>query len=265
VALADRLVLAGIRRRVGGRLRLPISGGAPLSPEVADQLAAVGIRVMEGYGLSEATCVSNCNLPGWGRSRFGTVGRALPGVSVRVADDGEVQIGGPTVFAGYHGNPDATRRVKTDDGWLRTGDLGALDGDGFLRITGRKKDLIVTSGGENVAPLRIEQRLLADPLVSQALVLGDRRPYLVALLAVDGSERRRRALSDAEAAVEVGRIVERVNGELGAAERIHRHAVLPREFSAEAGEVTPTLKLRRAVCIEHCGDLIAQLYGRAEG
>jgi long-chain acyl-CoA synthetase len=153
----------------------------------------------------------------------------------------------------------------TDDGWLATGDLGAFDADGFLSITGRKKDLIVTSGGDNVAPLRIEEALIADPLVSQALVLGDRRPYIVALLTVDPSEQRRRKLDDDAARAAVAEIVDRVNRGLGTAERIRRHAVLPQEFSQERGEVTPTLKIRRDVCVEHNADRIAELYGPAAG
>ena len=260
LAVADRVVLNRVRERMGGRLRLAISGGAPLAPRVAEFLASAGIRVMEGYGLSEATCASNFNLPAPGQYRFGTVGRPLPGIDVRLAGDGEVQLHGPTVFAGYHANAEATSAVMTEDGWLRTGDLGILDADGFLRITGRKKDLIVTSGGENMAPLRIEEALTADPLVSQALVLGDRQPYLIALLTIDHAEQHRRRLDDQDARTAVGEVVNRVNRGLGAAERIRRHAVLPHEFSQERDEVTPTLKLRRAACIEHNHDRIAELY-----
>ena len=260
LAVADRIVLNRVRERMGGRLRLAISGGAPLAPRVAEFLASAGIRVMEGYGLSEATCASHFNLPDPGHYRFGTVGRPLPGIDVRLAGDGEVQLRGPTVFSGYHANAEATSAVMTKDGWLRTGDLGMLDADGFLRITGRKKDLIVTSGGENVAPLRIEEALIADPLVSQALVLGDSQPYLIALLTIDRSEQHRRRLDDQDAHVAVGEVVNRVNRGLGAAERIRRHTVLAHEFAQERDEVTPTLKLRRAVCIEHNHDRIAELY-----
>ena len=265
LALADALVLGQIRRRVGGRLRLAVSGGAPLPVAVAESLAAAGIRVMEGYGLSEATCASNFNLPQPGGYRFGSVGRTLPKVEVRLAADGEVQVHGPNVFAGYHGDPDATRAVFTADGWLATGDLGTFDDDGFLFITGRKKDLIVTSGGDNVAPLRIEEALTADPLVSQAIALGDRRPYVVALITVDPAEQRRRGLDDDATRRAVGEIVDRANRQLGAAERVRRHAVLPDEFSQDRGEVTPTLKLRREVCLQHNLDRIARLYGPSAG
>jgi long-chain acyl-CoA synthetase len=264
LAVADRVVLKRVRERVGGRLRLAVAGGAPLALHVAESLAGAGIRVMEGYGLSEATCASHFNRPQPGLYRFGTVGRALPGVDVRLDDEGEVQIHGPTVFAGYYRDPAATRDVMTEDGWLKTGDLGDVDADGFLRITGRKKDLIVTSGGENVAPLPIEEALMADPLVSQVLVVGDARPYLVALLTVDPSEKRRRRLDDDDARSAVGEVVARVNRSLGSAERIRRHAVLDREFSQEAGEVTPTLKLRRTVCVEHNRDRLSELYGQAD-
>lgn len=257
---ADRLVFRRLRHRVGGRLRLAVSGGAPLPEHVAGYLASVGLTVMEGYGQTEATCASHFNLPGPGRYRFGTVGRALPRVECRLSEEGEVQLHGSTVFAGYHRRPEDTRAALTDDGWLRTGDLGELDDDGFLRITGRKKDLIVTSGGENVAPLRIEAALTSDPLISQALVVGDRRDYLVALLAVDRGERRRRGLDDAATESAVAAAVRRVNASLAPYERIRRHAVLAREFTQEAGELTPTLKPRRQVCIEHNGQIIASLY-----
>lgn len=260
LSMADRIALDRIRRRVGGRLRLPVSGGAPLAANVAEFLASAGICVMEGYGLSEATCASNFNRPGPGLYRFGTVGRPLPGVDVRLADDGEVQLHGTTVFAGYYGDEEATRAVTTEDGWLRTGDLGEFDADGFLRISGRKKDLIVTSGGENVAPVPLEEALTADPLVSQALVLGDGRPYVVALVTVDAAEQRRRGLDAGGVRTAVADAVGRVNRGLGTAERIRRHAVLDREFSQDAGEVTPTLKLRRGVCAEHNRDRIAELY-----
>ena len=262
--IADRIVFSRLRRRVGGRLRLAVSGGAPLSKQVAEYLASVGVTVMEGYGQTEATCASHFNLPGAGHYRFGTVGRALPGVDARLADDGEVQLHGPTVFVGYLGRPDDTRAVMTEDGWLRTGDLGEVDPDGFLRITGRKKDLIVTSGGENVQPLRIEAALTADPLVSQALVLGDRRDYIVALIAVDRAERHRRRLDGAGEVAAVAEVVQGVNAGLAPYERIRRHAVLDREFTEEAGELTPTLKPRRQVCIDRNRDLIERLYSRRE-
>lgn len=181
-------------------------------------------------------------------------------MAARIAADGEVQLHGATVFQGYHGDPEATRAVFAEDGWLRTGDLGEADPDGYLRITGRRKDLIVTSGGENVSPLRIEQALTADPLVSQALVLGDRRPYLIALLTLDPGEQRRRGLDREAAERAVAATVRSVNRALGDAEQVRRHAVLAEEFSQDAGEVTPTLKLRREVCEERNAELVARLY-----
>ena len=257
-AVADRLVFARLRRRMGGRLRLAIAGGAPLSEPVGEFLAAVGLHVYEGYGMTEATTASHFNLPG--HHRFGTVGRVLPRIEARIAADGEVQLRGPTMFQGYHGDPEATRAAFTADGWLRTGDLGREDADGYLRITGRRKDLIVTSGGENVAPLRIEQALTADPLISQALVLGDRRPYLVALLTLDPGEQHRRRLDRPAAEAAVAALVRRVNATLGDAEQIRRHAVLDEEFSAARDEVTPTLKLRREQCEAHNAEVVGALY-----
>jgi long-chain acyl-CoA synthetase len=257
-ALADRLVFARLRRRMGGRLRLAIAGGAPLPESVGEFLAAVGLPVYEGYGMTEATTASHFNLPG--HHRFGTVGRVLPRIDARIAADGEVQLRGPTVFQGYHGDPESTRAAFTLDGWLHTGDLGSEDADGYLRITGRRKDLIVTSGGENVAPSRIEQALTADPLISQALVLGDRRPYLVALLTLDPGEQHRRRLDRPAAEAAVAAAVRRVNATLGDAEQIRRHAVLNQEFSADRGEVTPTLKLRREQCQAHNAEVVAGLY-----
>jgi long-chain acyl-CoA synthetase len=243
-----RLVFRKVHERLGGRVRLGISGGAPLTAETAALLDRIGIPVLEGYGLTECTTACTFNRPG--EVRFGTVGRALPEMEVRIADDGEILIRSPTVFAGYYKDEEATRAVLTDDGWLRSGDLGELDGDGFLRITGRKKELIVTAGGKNVSPQNLETALTATPGVSQAVVLGDRRPYLVALLTLDEG-----------ASEDVGRdAVAAANEGRAAFEQIRRFAVIPRQFTAEAGEVTPTLKLRRGPIQEHFAKEIDALY-----
>ena len=258
LALADRVVWSRVHDRFGGRLRFGVSGGAPLPPAVAELFDAIGVAVLEGYGLSEATCASHFNRPD--RHRLGTVGPPLPGVDCRLAGDGEILLAGETIFAGYLDDPEATAAVLGDDGWLRTGDIGEVDADGYLRIVDRKKDLIVTSGGKNISPQKLEHALAADPLVSQAFVVGDGRPYLVALIAPDLAEARRRGIDREQLERQVADSVKRLNHQVGKAERIARHRVLDREFSQEAGEITPTLKLRRRSCAERFAEEIDQLY-----
>jgi long-chain acyl-CoA synthetase len=253
-ALADRLVYRKVRALLGGELRLAVSGGAPLSPEIAQFFASLGILILEGYGLTECTTASHMNWPR--HYRFGTVGLALPGVETRAAEDGEILLRAGTVFVGYHGDPAATAATVDTDGWLHTGDIGSLDADGFLTITDRKKDIIVTSGGKNVSPQNIENALRSTPAIAQALVIGNRRPYLTALIVPEQDAAR----TSEELAALVEQDVAGVNRELGRVEQIRRFAVLERDFSADLGEVTPTLKLRRHVCEEHFGDLIDSLY-----
>ena len=258
LAAADRLVLGHVQERLGGRVRLGVSGGAPLPADAAEVFQAAGVTVVEGYGLSEATCASHFNRPE--NPRPGTVGPPLPGISARLDETGEVLLRGETVFRGYLDDPAATAEVLMPDGWLRTGDIGEIDDDGFLRIVDRKKDLIVTSGGKNIAPQKLEGALRADPLISEALVVGDRRPYLVALIAPDMAEVRRLDLSRPELERRIGESVARVNSAVGKTERIARHAVLDRQFSQEHGEVTATLKLRRRTCAERFSATIDELY-----
>jgi long-chain acyl-CoA synthetase len=250
--LADRLVYSKIKERLGGRVRIGVSGGAPLAKEIIEFFHSLDILILEGYGLTECTTAATVNRPT--RFRFGTVGPALPGAEVKLADDGEVLIKSETLFAGYFKDDEATQEVLPSDGWLRSGDLGQLDADGFLTITDRKKDILVTAGGKNVAPQNLENALKTHPLVSQALVVGDRRPYVAALITVAED------VDPDEARPEIERLVEDVNGELSRFEQIKRYAVLPRDFSAEEGEVTPTLKLKRSVCQEHFADEIEALY-----
>jgi len=250
--LADRLVYSKVKNRLGGRLRIGISGGAPLAKEIIEFFHSLDILILEGYGLTECTTAATVNRPS--RFRFGTVGPALPGVDLRIADDGEVLIKTDTIFAGYYKDEQATQEVLTADGWLRSGDVGHLDDDGFLTITDRKKDILVTAGGKNVAPQNLENALKMHPLVSQALVVGDRRPYLAALITVaEGT-------TPDEARHEIERLVEDVNHDLSRYEQIKRYAILPRDFSADEGEVTPTLKLKRRVCQEHFAAEIEALY-----
>jgi long-chain acyl-CoA synthetase len=250
--IADRLVYSKVKKRLGGRVRICISGGAPLAKDMIEFFHALDILILEGYGLTECTTAATVNRPS--RYRFGTVGPALPGVELRIAEDGEVLIKTDTIFAGYFKDEEATREVLPGDGWLRSGDVGSLDDDGFLTITDRKKDILVTAGGKNVAPQNLENALKTHPIVSQALVVGDRRPYVAALITLaDGTAR-----DDAEAQVQ--RVVDDVNRDLSRFEQIKRFMILPRDFSAEEDEVTPTLKLKRRVCQEHFADEIEALY-----
>ena len=254
--VADRLVYSKVKKRLGGRLRLGISGGAPLAKEIAEFFHSIDILIVEGWGLTECTTAASVNRPN--HFRFGTVGPALPGFEVRTDEDGELLIRSPTVFAGYYKDEEATRGVLDDEGWLRSGDLGAIDEDGFIRITDRKKDILVTAGGKNVAPQNLENALKTVPLISQALVVGDRRPYVAALITVDPSVAD--GLPQAEVEKRIQKAVDQVNAELSRYEQIKRFVVLARDFSAAEGEVTPTLKLKRRVCAEHFASEIEQLY-----
>jgi long-chain acyl-CoA synthetase len=254
--LADRLVYRKVKNRLGGRLRLGVSGGAPLAKEIAELFHALDILIIEGWGLTECTTAASVNRPN--RFRFGSVGPALPGFEVRAAEDGELLIRSETVFAGYYKDDEATREVLGDDGWLRSGDVGSIDEDGFIHITDRKKDILVTAGGKNVAPQNLENALKTSPLVSQALVVGDRRPYVAALITVDPDQAADIAPTELEERVQ--KIVDAVNAELSRYEQIKRFHILPRDFSADEDEVTPTLKLKRRVVAEHFADEIEALY-----
>jgi long-chain acyl-CoA synthetase len=261
--VADRLVYSKVKARLGGRMRLASSGGAPLSREVMELLAALDIPIYEGYGLTECTTACSTNRPD--AFRFGTVGRPLPGVEVRLAEDGELEMRSETVFAGYLKDPEATAKVLRDDGWLRTGDIAEIDADGFITITDRKKDIIVTSGGKNIAPQNLENDLKSSRYVSHAIVLGDRRPYVTALITLDQAELAKwRAQGGTDVDLLVQGIVDEVNGNRSRYEQIKRFEVLPRDFSAEEGEITPTLKLRRRVVQEHFADQIERLYAASD-
>jgi len=268
--IADRLVFAKIRDRLGGRLRTPISGGAPLAQEIAEFFDAIGIRIFEAYGLTECTTGATTNTPEhW---RFGTVGQAFPGFELRIADDGELLIRSETVFAGYYKDPDATAEVLGADGWLRSGDIAEIDADGFVKITDRKKDIIVTSGGKNIAPQDIENDLKASKYISQALVVGDRRPYPAALLTLDAVEVGKWAetqgiagematlATDARVRALVQAVIDDVNRERSRFEQIKRFVILPRDFTMERDEVTPTLKLKRRTVIRHFAEAVDSLY-----
>jgi long-chain acyl-CoA synthetase len=253
--LAERLVFAKVRERLGGRLRLGVSGAAPLSTEVMEFFHALGVPVIEGYGLTETASSATVNEPD--DFRIGTVGRPVEGAEIRLADDGEILIRSDAVFAGYYREPEATAAALTEDGWLRTGDVGEVDAEGFLRITDRKKDLIITAGGKNIAPQNIENALKASRFVSQAIVVGDRRPYVTALLTLDEAEV---TASGRDPQVLAQELVDDVNRDRTRVEQIKRFVVLPRDFSQEEGEVTPTLKLRRRVIHDHFAAEIESLY-----
>src|SRR5437763_12530626 len=254
--VADRLVFAKVRDRLGGRLRVGVSGAAPLSTDVMEFFHALGVPVIEGYGLTETASSATVNEPA--NFRIGTVGRPVDGAEVRLAEDGEILIRSDSVFAGYYKDPEATAAALTDDGWLRTRDVGQIEEGGFLRITERKKEIIITAGGKNIAPQHLENALKASRFVSQALVVGDRRPYVTALVTLDPEEVRAAGREPRELAQE---IVDDVNRDRVRVEQIKRFTVLPRDFSQDEGEITPTLKLRRKVVHEHFADDIEALYG----
>jgi long-chain acyl-CoA synthetase len=268
--LADRLVYAKVKERLGGRLRLAISGGAPLSPEIAEFFHAIDILLVEGYGLTECTTAASTNTHE--AYRFGTVGRPLPGTEVRLAEDGELLIKSPTVFQGYYKDPEATAEVLGDDGWLRSGDIAEIDDDGFIIITDRKKDIIVTAGGKNVAPQNLENELKASKFVSQAMVVGDRQPYIAALITLDpealpawAAERGLPTdLAELVATTEVQElvqgIVDEVNADRSRYEQIKRFVILPRDFTMDDDELTPTLKLKRRVVAQHFDRELGALY-----
>jgi long-chain acyl-CoA synthetase len=258
--VVNHLVFRKLRDGLGGRLRFVVSGGAPLNPKIACFLYGVGITVYEGYGLSEAGPVVSCNIPG--RTRIGTVGAALPHVEVRIAEDGEICVRGPNVMQGYYHRPEDTAQAIDAEGWLHTGDVGEIDADGFITITDRKKDLIVTSDGENVAPQYIEGLLKQDPLIDEACVIGDKRPYLTVLLVpnrpVLESLARQHGVVEAwpaflerpEFRTLFRRRLDEANQKLSLPARVRNFALLDEPFSQERGELTPTLKVKRRTVAE---------------
>lgn len=275
-ALADRLVYAKIRRNMGGRLRFFISGGAPLAPELAKFFNAIGVRIYEGYGLTETSPVIAVNTPA--RNKVGTVGPPLSNLQVRIADDGEILVKGPSVFSGYYGSEQATREVFTGDGFFLTGDIGELDAEGFLRITDRKKDLIVTAGGKNVAPQKVENILKLSKYIADAMLYGDRKNFISALIVPDPDwiKRYARLKNLPEKPIEelvqepqildyYVRLVEQLQrkAELASYESVKKFILLPHEFSMGEGEVTPTMKVRRKQVTEHYKDRLEALYREA--
>ena len=269
--VADVLVLSKLRRALGGRAEWAVSGGAPLGERLGHFYRGLGLKVLEGYGLTETTAPATVNTPD--RSTIGTVGPPLPGTAIRIAADGEVEVQGPHVFHGYHNNPEATAEVF-HDGWFRTGDLGALDEHGFLKITGRKKEIIVTAGGKNVAPALLEGRLRGHPLVSQVVVVGDQRPFIGALITLDAESvpgwlaaHGHPEMSLAEAATNpavlasIDKAVERTNTAVSRAESIRKYRILEGDLTIANGYLTPKLSVRRMQVLKDFAGEIDALYG----
>ncbi|MBD0737061.1 AMP-dependent synthetase/ligase [Streptomyces sp. CBMA29] len=268
----DRLVYAKLRAVLGGRATHAISGGAPLGERLGHFYRGIGFTVLEGYGLTES-CAATAFNP-WDRTKIGSVGQPLPGSTVRIADDGEVLLHGEHLFTGYWNNEAATAEAVSD-GWFHTGDLGSLDEDGYLSITGRKKEIIVTAGGKNVAPAVIEDRIRADALVAECMVVGDGRPFVAALITLDEeflphwAEQHGRAgagvaelAADPELLAAVQRAVDEGNAAVSKAESVRKFRILPTQFTEESGHVTPSLKLKRNVVLTDYADEIEALYQR---
>jgi long-chain acyl-CoA synthetase len=271
-ALADALVFSKIKARTGGRLKLFVSGGAPLAREIAEFFGAAGLTILEGYGLTESSPVITVNRVE--HLKPGTVGLPIDGVEVRLAEDGEVLTRGPHVMRGYYNKPEATAEAIDKDGWLHTGDVGVIDTDGFLIITDRKKDILVTSGGKNIAPQPIENRLKTNKFFTEVVMVGNRRSYPSALVVpnFDSLERwarekgvgyasREELVDKPEVAEHYKLLINEMSTDLAQFERIKRVAVLPREFTIEAGELTPTMKVKRRVIEQKYKDAIDRLYG----
>ncbi|MEU5782111.1 AMP-dependent synthetase/ligase [Micromonospora lupini] len=271
-AVFDRLVYRKLRAALGGRCRDAISGGAPLGTRLGHFFRGVGVTVLEGYGLTETSPAAAANLPTG--TRIGTVGRPLPGVTVRIEDDGEILISGDLVFQGYWHNEAATAEALSADGWFRTGDLGQLDADGYLSITGRKKELIVTAGGKNVAPAVLEDQVRAHPLISQCVVVGDAKPFIAALVTIDEealptflasaglpSDTSVEELREHEGLrAEVQSAIDTANQAVSKAEAIKVFRILPRDFAEATGELTPSLKVKRQVVHKTYAAEIADIY-----
>ena len=273
-ALWDRLVYGKLRAALGGRVDYAVSGGAPLGARLGHFFRGIGVTILEGYGLTETTAGATLNRPD--RMKVGTVGPPIPGVTVRIADDGEILLKGGLIFRGYWHNEDASKEALDTDGWFHTGDIGELDTDGFLKITGRKKELIVTAGGKNVAPAVLEERLQQHPLVSQAMVVGDNKPFIAALITIDpeafpawkkdkgkpeGATVEDLA-DDSDLTADIQTAVDNANKAVSQAEAIRKFKVLPVDWTEDGGQLTPTLKLKRNVVAKECEADIEALYSK---
>jgi long-chain acyl-CoA synthetase len=274
-ALFDRLVLSKIRAALGGRVKYAVSGSAPLGLRLGHFYRSLGLTILEGYGLTETTAPISVNVPS--NFKIGKVGPPLPGVSVRIADDGEIQAKGIDVFKGYWNNEQATKESFTDDGWLKTGDIGTIDEDGYLEITGRKKELIVTAGGKNVAPATLEDPIRANPIVGQVIVVGDQRPFIAALVTLDeemlpvwlnnNGEDAAMSISDAarhpKVLAEIQKAVDGVNSKVSRAESIRKFVVLDADLTEASGHLTPKLSIKRDLILKDFADVVESMYQAA--
>ena len=268
-SIADKQVLSKIRALFGGNLKLAVTGAAPINPEILEFFDAAGVLILEGWGMTETSTAATIATPE--DFKFGTIGKPFPGTEVKIADDGEILVKGPNVFQGYYKNPEATAETLVD-GWLHTGDLGEYDADGYLKITGRKKDIIITAGGKNITPANLEGEIKQHPLVSQCVVIGDRRPYLVAVVTLDPEEavafaRDRGLPQDPEAIAanvdireSIEAHVERINQKFARVEQVKKIEILPVDFSQEGGELTPSMKVKRNVVADKYAERIEALY-----
>jgi long-chain acyl-CoA synthetase len=265
---AESELFQNVRNLFGGRIRQCVTGAAPIAKEILEFFFACGVPIFEGYGMTETSTVATVNT--LEDHRFGSVGKALPGVEVKIGDDGEILLRGPNMMQGYYKNEDATKETLESDGWLHTGDLGYVDDDGFLFINGRKKDIIITAGGKNITPANLENGLKQNQWISQAVVVGDRRPYLVALITLDPEELPKFAeannilpedvYSSEEMRAEVQKVVDHVNEDYGRVEQIKKFTILPEDLTQEQGTLTPTLKVKRNVVNEKFEADIEKLY-----
>jgi len=268
----DKLVYGKLRAALGGRCLGAISGGAPLGDRLGHFFRGIGVPVLEGYGLTETTAAVSVNLPD--DIRIGTVGRPLPGVTVAVADDGELLFKGGQVMQGYWKNDEATAAAIDADGWFHTGDLGEFDVDGFIKITGRKKEILVTAGGKNVAPTLLEDQIRLHPLVSQCMVVGDGKPFIAALITIDpetivpwATDRGKptdpaELTRDAELIAEVQKAIDDANASVSHAEAIKKFSILPIDWTQESGELSLKLSLRRHIVMEKYGTDVEALYAK---
>jgi long-chain acyl-CoA synthetase len=266
----DAEMFALVRGIFGGRLKLAISGAAPIAPEILEFFYAAGVPVFEGWGMTETTSLGTLNLPD--AFKFGTIGRPIPGADIRIAPDGEIEIAGEIVMKEYWRNPEATAATFTEDGYLRTGDLGSLDEDGYVTITGRKKEIIITAGGKNLTPSNLEGDLRRSRWISQAVMYGDRRPYPVALITLDAEEIVPWAdaqglppdVAELAEHEEILRLIQaeldEVNSRYAQVEQIKRFKILRHDFTLESGELTPSLKLKRNVVYTNYADEFDALY-----
>jgi long-chain acyl-CoA synthetase len=266
---ADTELYQNVRNLFGGRIRQCVTGAAPIASEILEFFYACGVPIMEGYGMTETSTVATVNT--LAAFRFGSVGNPLPGVEIKIGDDGEILLRGPNMMNGYYKNEEATSETLEPDGWLHTGDLGYVDDDGFLFINGRKKDIIITAGGKNITPANLENGLKQNRWISQAVVIGDRRPYLIALITLDPEEVPKFAeehglavgdVADSEQMrAEVQAVVDHVNEDYGRVEQIKKFKILPEDLTQEQGTLTPTLKVKRNVVNEKFAEDIEELYG----